>query len=73
MMREQDHLRTPNDRKRGGQGGEETFASEEGTRADLEKPVTGSERTSAETLSDVGSGGGHISGPGPNDLTRGLP
>lgn len=70
-MREPDHLRPPNDRNR--PGGEKTFSSEEGTRADRDKPVTAPQRSATEKLSDVESGGGQISGPGRNDLTRGLP
>lgn len=70
-MHEPDHLQTPHDRNR--PGGEETFSSEEGTRADRDEPVTAPQRSATEKLPDVESGGGQISGPGRNDLTRGLP
>ena len=70
-MAKHDPQQAPKGRTRPAQGGEETFASEEGARADLEKPLT--ERTTTEPPSDLNSGGQQISGPGSKDLTRGLP
>ncbi|MNY03721.1 hypothetical protein D3C86_1363550 [compost metagenome] len=52
-------------------GNSESFTSEESKRPDLEKPVTKSDLT--PTPPDTEKGGQRISGPGPNDLTRGLP
>ena len=66
-MAKHDSQRAPKGRTRPGQGSEETFASEEGARPDLEKPL------SEEAPSDLNTGGQQISGPGSKDLTRGLP
>ena len=77
-MRKRDHQRTPDDRTSraltgGPIGNAETFTSEEPSRADLEKPKAESGRTPGEKSSESERGGQQISGPGPNDLTRGLP
>jgi len=74
-MRKNEHLRTPDDQSNPGHGGttsdstEAVFTSEESTRADLKKAA----RPPTETPRDTKTGGQQISGPGPNDLTRGLP
>ena len=70
-MRKHDHRRAPDDRT--SRGKVETFTSEEGSRADLSKPMAESGRPPGEISSDSERGGQRISGPGPNDLTRGLP
>lgn len=74
-MRMNDHLRAPDDRSNRGHGGatsdttEPVFTSKESTRSDLKK--TGPTQT--KTPSHTKTGSQRISGPGPNDLTRGLP
>lgn len=72
-MRMHDPLWAPDDRSRG--GGAESFGTrEEGAPADVAKPVTEeSGLAPTESPPDTEKGGQRISGPGPNDLTRGLP
>ena len=53
--------------------GQRSGTPQEGTRADRPTPVTEPGRTPTETPADTETGGQRISGPGPNDLTRGLP
>ena len=63
-------------RRRPGGGeslGTETFTSTESTRADRKKSAPGSALPSTGTSVDTETSGQRISGPGPNDLTRGLP
>lgn len=73
-MRTNDHLRAPDDRSARGRGGtseskEATFSSEESAKPERKK----SGLTPPETPRDTKTGDQRISGPGPNDLTRGLP
>ena len=72
-MRMHDPQWAPDDRTRSG-GKESDVTSDESTPADVAKPVaeSGLGATEAPT-DDTERGSQRISGPGPNDLTRGLP
>lgn len=74
-MRMHDPLWAPDDRTRGGTSGgaESSIPPGESSQADLAKPVAESGPTPTETPPETEMGGQHISGPGPHDLTRGLP
>ncbi|MBO9540554.1 hypothetical protein J7643_08185 [bacterium] len=69
-----DHRSDPDDQTSRGQGGTisgaETFVAPVET---LKKPVAEADLTPSETPPDTERGGQRISGPGANDLTRGLP
>lgn len=65
----------PDDRNSPGQGGgEEPFAPpQESLRAGRGKTEAPPDPTPTEAPSDTATRGQRVSGPGPNDLTRGLP
>lgn len=65
--------RTSRDRGGGTSGAGETFTSEMGSRADLSKPMAESAPPQKDLTADREKGDRQISGPGPHDLTRGLP
>lgn len=64
----------PDDRARPGRrGAAPSTPNQKSPRADREMPPTESGPTPTEPPSDAAEGGRRTSGPGPNDLTRGLP
>lgn len=72
-MRMRDFRWAPDDRANRGQRGTPGGTPEAGARADRRKPEAESGQHPAEPPPDTEKGGERISGPGANDLTRGLP
>ena len=77
-MRKREQKQAPGDRSSRDKGGGtsshgETFTSEEGSRPDLSKPRAESAPPPKDLAADREKGDRQISGPGPHDLTRGLP